>query len=506
MLEWWQSGEQAGIRLTTLFADASIRPVADVRETREREVKLSVPDGFELPELPGEPLAPRVFTSTYLDTADLTFARAGVTLRRRVENRVGVWQLKLPGDGERLELEARGGPTAVPTGLAELLVGLQRGRSLDRIAALRTRRSGVRVHADGVPVADVVLDDVAVLDGRRVRECFSELEIEALDGGGDALPGLQAALLEAGARTGDGRPKAFRVIRLVLEQPVAPARSAPASEHVRAAFETQVAALRRHDPGTRLGRDPEELHDLRVATRRLRAFLRAARPVLDPVWTASLREELRWLGGVLGPVRDLDVLTERLRAELELLEPSERRAAARLLDFLDAERETARAAMLVAMSDHRYILLVERLEAAAATLPTREASVTLADIAGKEFARLRRAVRALGPDPADDELHDVRIRGKRARYAAELAEGVVGKPARRFVRAAKRFQDVVGEHQDAVVAEERIRELLTRTRSPVAHLAGGRLVERARTRRGAARRAFPRAWARLEKRGRWAWT
>ena len=76
---------------------------------------------------------------------------------------------------------------------------------------------------------------------------------------------------------------------------------------------------------------------------------------------------------------------------------------------------------------------------------------------------------------------------------------------RRFARAAKRVQDVLGAHQDAVVAEERIRGLLGQTRSAAAHLAAGRLVERERARRREARAAFPRAWARLEKRGRRAW-
>ena len=479
--------------------------MAEVRETHEREVKLEVPDGFELPDLPGEPLAPRTFTSTYLDTSDRMLARAGVTLRRRVENRRGLWQLKLPADDERLELEARGGPNEPPPALADLLVGLQRGRALERIAVLRTRRTGVRVHADGVPVADVVLDDVAVLDGRRVRERFSELEVEALDGRHDALPGLEAALHASGAATGDGRPKALRAIGFVPERSAAPSRSAPPRDHVRAALAVQVAELRRHDPGTRLGHDPEDLHDLRVATRRLRAILRAARPLLDPEWTAALRDELRWLTGVLGPVRDLDVLIERLRAELELLEPPERRAGARMLALLGEERGSARTTMLAAMSGDRYLALLDRLEAAPDALPGRDADVTLADIAAREFARLRRAVRALPLDPPDDELHEVRIRGKRARYAAELAEGVVGKPARRFVRAAKRFQDVVGEHQDAVVAEERIRGLVARTRSATAHLAAGRLVERERERRQNARTAFPRAWARVEKQGRRAW-
>ena len=99
----------------------------------------------------------------------------------------------------------------------------------------------------------------------------------------------------------------------------------------------------------------------------------------------------------------------------------------------------------------------------------------------------------------------MRIRGKRARYAAELAEGAVGKPARRFVQDAKRFQDVIGEHQDAVVAEKRIRVPARRDGRPRAHFAAGRLVERERERRRRARAAYPKAWKRLERSGKRAW-
>jgi len=243
-----------------------------------------------------------------------------------------------------------------------------------------------------------------------------------------------------------------------------------------------------------------------VATRRLRAVLRAARPLLDPEWAESLRTELRWLADALGPVRDLDVLVERLRGEIELLDPPERRAAGRFLVLLGEERDAARGALLEAMSSDRYSELLARLEAAAAAPRVREADPSLHDIAAAEFRKLRRATKALPPDPPDEGLHAVRIRGKRARYAAELAESAVGKPARRFVREAKRFQDVVGEHQDAVVAEARIRALLERAGGEQTHLAAGRLIERERARRREAREAFPDAWARLEKAGRAAWS
>jgi hypothetical protein len=230
--------------------------VAPPRTTRERELKLTIPAGFSLPELPGEPIEPRTFTSTYFDTPDRALARAGLTLRRRVENRKGLWQLKLPGKGERLELESPGGPTAPPGDLADLLVGLLRGRELEKAAVLRTRRSGIRAHENGHAVADVTIDRFAVLDGRRVRESFVELEVEALDDGADALPALGRALEDAGATPGDGRPKAFRAMGFFPLELASPPSGAPALEHVRIAVARQVAELVAHDPGTRFGEDP----------------------------------------------------------------------------------------------------------------------------------------------------------------------------------------------------------------------------------------------------------
>jgi CHAD domain-containing protein len=267
----------------------------------------------------------------------------------------------------------------------------------------------------------------------------------------------------------------------------------------------QVAELIAHDPGTRLGADPEELHQVRVATRRLRAVLRAARPLLDPAWTESLRAELAWLGGALGPVRDFDVLIERLVVEIAHLEPDERRAARTFLRDFESERASARSAMLEVMTSPRYDRLLDRLEAAAVAPRGQAADVSLTDIAAREFRKLRKAVRSLPPDPTDDQLHAVRIRGKRARYAGELAESVVGKPARRFVRDAKVFQDVIGEHQDAVVAEHRIRGLLADAAEPREHFVAGRLVERERERRRLARAGFPAAWATLDRSGKRAW-
>ena len=102
------------------------------KETLERELKLAAPDGFELPDLGGEPLEQRTFTSTYYDTPDHRLARAGITLRRRVEQGKGLWQLKLPEGTARRELEQPGGPAGPPQELARLLVALTHTRDYRR--------------------------------------------------------------------------------------------------------------------------------------------------------------------------------------------------------------------------------------------------------------------------------------------------------------------------------------------------------------------------------------
>jgi len=111
----------------------------------------------------------------------------------------------------------------------------------------------------------------------------------------------------------------------------------------------------------------------------------------------------------------------------------------------------------------------------------------------------------LGPDAADTALHEARKTAKRARYAAELAERARGRKATRFIAATKQLQDVLGDHQDAAVAERTIRELAEGASSEAA-FAAGMLAERQRERRRVARAAYPRAWKTVRKRGLAAWS
>jgi CHAD domain-containing protein len=459
--------------------------VRAVRRTLERELKLRAPDGFELPALSGEPLEPRVFVSSYRDSEDLRLARAGVTLRHRVEHGRGLWQLKLPRREGRLELELAGGPRSVPEEIKRLLVGLLRGRPLVEVARLRTRRNGVRVQDDGRALADVTFDSVSVMEGQRVTRTWEEREVELLEGDQRALGRIEKDLRRAGAGKPESRTKLAQALDLEPE-------SEPA-EPLAAALRQQLDRLLAHDPGVRLGDDDEDVHQLRVATRRLRAFLRAARPIVDREWADGLRAELRWLADSLALVRDLDVMIAHLQTELEALEPAERAAFAPLAERLEAEREVARGEMLTTLRSDRYIALLDRLEQP----PPLTGDASLRRLFRAEAKRLRRI--EPDPDAADEDLHALRIKAKRARYAAELAAPELGKTGERFVGAAKRLQDVLGEHQDSVVAEERIRTLLKGSRATGAYLAAGRLVERQRARRAAARAGLASAWEEVER-------
>jgi CHAD domain-containing protein len=472
--------------------------------TVERELKLRG-DADLLARLEGEPLEERRFTSTYHDTADYRLARSGVTLRRRLERGKSLWQLKLPRGSARVEVEVAGGPAGPPERIRDLLVALLHGRELGPVAKLRTVRRGLRLAADGGGAADVVLDEVAILDGRKVAGSFSDLEVEVVEGDEHALEEIEQELRKAGARRGDPRPKVMRALGLDPQALPAVRRNASAVEHLQARLERLHEQLLAHDPGTRLGEDPEDLHQHRVATRRLRALLRAARPMLVRDWSEPLRAELEWLGDALGPARDLDVLVEHVREQAEDLLPDDRRALVRAVATLEAERAEARSALLEALTSDRYLELLSAVERAARAPHVVSLDVSLHDLAAREYRRLRRAARRLPSEPSDEDLHRIRIKGKRARYAAELAEGATGKPAARFVKQAKRFQDVIGEHQDAVVASQRLRELRRSARGASTAFVLGRLVERQHRRRLRARANLPKAWTKLERAGRKAW-
>jgi CHAD domain-containing protein len=465
-----------------------------MREHIERELKLVPSDDFRLSDL-GEPLPPRVFISTYHDTADLRLAHHGITLRHRSEDETRLWQLKIPSGAARIELELAGAPARPPSEMTDLLVAHLRGERLIRVARLRTRRQTVRREG-----AEIVEDAVSVFEARRVTQRFREVEVELLDGDERTLQRLERALRRAGAKPGVFTPKLYRALDLSWDREprVTPPGATP-GEALGVALAEQHRTLVDHDPGTRVGIDPEDLHQMRVATRRARAFLRAARGLVEPEWAGSLRDELAWLGSALGPARDADVLLEHLRSEVEAL-GQRAESAHSLLTALEERRKPARQAALDALSQQRYFDLLDRLQQAEQPALVAGSAYALADLWWAEFRRARRAFGKLGPKSPDAELHAARIRVKRARYAAELAKHELGKPGAQFLAAAKRLQDVLGEHQDSVVAEESIRAWAA-TNSGADEVVDA-LVRRQQKRSAKARSDWPEAWEQLERRAR----
>ena len=459
-----------------------------MKETVEREIKLAAGAGFTMPELGGETMPTRVFVSTYHDTPDLRLARHGVTFRHRIENGAGVWQLKLPHGEARLELEQAGPPALPPPELLSLLPALILREQLVPVARLRTRREIVRAAG-----AEVVDDAVAVLDRQRVTRRFREIEVELVDGDDRTLRRLEKALRRAGADGDAGfRPKLYHALDLTypVEESVVADDSAP-SHALTLRLREQERALLSFDPGTRLGRDAEDLHQMRVATRRLRAYLRGARRLIVDERAEPLRSELGWLGGLLGAVRDLDVQIEYVGGELARAVPAG--GVDDLLAALQARREEARVGLLDGLASERYFGLLEQL-AAFCDAPSVTDAMSLSDVWWRQVKRLRRAVSDLGAEPADGALHAVRIDVKRARYAAELAAHELGKRGRRFVDRAKTAQDLLGAHQDSVVAEGLISSWADGNAQPGAQA----LVEREHARRRQVRRDWPEAWGRLE--------
>ena len=238
---------------------------------------------------------------------------------------------------------------------------------------------------------------------------------------------------------------------------------------------------------------------MRVATRRARAYLRAAKPLLDPEWTQELRDELGWLGSELGAARDLDVLLEHVREEVAAL-GDEGEPLAGLVSALERDHAAARSAAVAALSDARYFALLDRLEGVEPELALEADSTLRRAVVGAVQADAQEGFRDLGSSSRDEELHAARILVKRARYSAELAENELGKRGEKFVEAAKHLQDVLGEHQDAAVAEERISAWAEQRAGRGG--AGGEAARAGARPPQQARDAWPAAWKKLEKRAR----
>ena len=279
--------------------------------------------------------------------------------------------------------------------------------------------------------------------------------------------------------------------------PGPPLSDHPGARRLRAMLEEQRVALLTHDPGVRVGTDPENLRLHRFAARRAGALLRASRPYLDPGWQRPLGDALRRLGEATEPARDLDVALGLLRRELEGLDETDQRAKAMILDRLEEERERRRRRLLEVFDSAEYRFVLARLRVPP-RLVARVEEAPLGSIAGREFRRLARLAARLGKEP--DEAAIQRLGGalERVRHAAELAAPVEA-VRRRVLADAHVLQGLIREHRESLVAEQRLRGAVVEDVRTAAAFAAGRLAERQRRRRELVQERLPSAWQRLRE-------
>lgn len=438
----------------------------------ERELKLAAAADFRMPSLYGlggttvrQELPERMVT-VYYDTADLRLARWGASLRHRPGEG---WTVKLPAERdapflERAEAVFEGEGGTPPDAAVTLVRGFVRGAELaERVRLTTVRRRSELVGATGDVVGGVVDDSVAVQNGSGPASAFRELEVEI---GEQMTPGLLDALVErlrqAGAGTREQTPKYIRALSESAPLPPEIAVSdvgvdSPAGDVLRRALAVSVIRLVRHDSVVRLDVDTEGVHQARVATRRLRSDLRTFRPLLERTRADDLRRELGWLAAALGDVRDADVLLERLRGHAASLPEADRSGADAVLESLDETRRHAYGELRAVVEGERYAELLERLVSTANEPVLSDSACDPARDVVPAFVRrpwraLANEVSSLDAEPTEPDLHQVRIRAKRARYAAEAVAPVVGKPARAFAVAAAGLQGVLGDLNDAAVS------------------------------------------------------
>lgn len=502
---------------------------------QERELKFTPGPAFRavdvlghLPGLRAGDPTERTLHATYFDTADLRLARNGASLRWRDDQG---WLVKLPIDRTgaeevltrdeiTVEGTAPGEGGEVPEAALDLVHAVTRRAPVEVVAKLVSVRNRVDLFdADDRKVAEMVDDEVSVLDGAHLVTRFREIEVELTRHAGPDLGDEVAAAMKA---AGAGRPEPVpKIVRALgprateppdLREPDALDEASLPVEVLRAAIVRSTRKLVAHDPGVRRGDDMEDVHQARVATRRLRSDLRTFATVVDRGWSDALRNELKWLGGLLGAVRDTDVLLERLERRLATLDRVDETAGHQLLAGLHAKRDAARDELLAAMRAPRYLELLDRLHDASHRVPgpldARDLGVEVTDLVGAPWHRLRKAADALDEDSPDADLHHVRILAKRCRYAAEAVAPAVGKEASTFAKKVAALQDVLGEHQDAVIAGQWLRDHASDVggegAAAVAFVAGElAMLEQAAA--DASRELWPEAWheARAKRLRKW---
>jgi CHAD domain-containing protein len=464
---------------------------------------------------------------------------------------VGLKSVGLSGDTvqkrEEVEQQTAAFPDIgrpVPDGLLAQQLGPIRHEKLHELFQVRNHRRLFDVRTTAGARIEFAIDHAtitAMLPPQKLapgRIEFEELEMELKEGTEDSLRKLAEAIqrkfdllpsrlskFERGLQTVGLRPTPAQVrmeVRLLEEadyvRELRSRRLGTAAPVVKLAYRClleQFEEMLAEEPRAWEGLDPEGVHQMRVATRRLRAAFRAFKKVLPSDSIKQFNGEFKWVAAELGKVRDLDVYQANL---LHYAAEIPKEDASSLNDYRKHVAEQwrrARQDLLACLSSRRYqqlrsefIEFLLRDPAANASHASEALSVGRAakSYIGKQYRRVLRDGRAIAPDSAPTVFHALRIDCKRLRYLFEFFHPIYGKPLNPFIRQLKKLQDELGELQDACVATENLREYAklvpVRNESRGDLIALGQLIHAQRLHAADRRDGFHEAWSRFDRKGR----
>jgi triphosphatase len=433
-----------------------------------------------------EPRATQQLFDTYLDTADWRIHRAGFALRIRSGSGKPEATLKSLHSAsaefaDRLELNEtleNSDTESIQNSIGPVGARVQAvsgARALQPLFELRTSRQRFAIRREDQieQLGEIALDETTISRPHGAPETsMQRVEVEALTDSHEPLQSLVKSLRSDCALESASDTKYSYSLRSVGLVPPVPNIAPMAVDASMTLAEVAVANIRRywsawnrHEPAARLGEDPEELHDLRVAGRRLDAILRQFRSSL-PASFLDVRATLKTVLRALGSVRDLDVALSELESFSRKLPKSERISIKPLKQHLVSERSRAHARMLRVLDSIWVQKNLQELTTVltAPSVASQHSSPELAlhvapELVRRRYRKLRKRADQLTLDSSMDEFHQVRGQVKKLRYALEAVAVIYGKPASEMLRALCRWQEKLGVQHDAAVASVRLNAL-----------------------------------------------
>jgi triphosphatase len=468
---------------------------------------------------------------TYLDTDDWRIHRAGFALRIRSESGKSEATLKSLRSArmdvaDRRELsETLDSPESESIRHSIGPVGTRvhavcGAHALLPLFEIRTSRErfAVRGESEARQLGEIALDETVISRPHgEPQTSMQRVEVEALTEVHEPLQSFVNTLRSDCALEAASDTKYSRGLQSVGLAPGPAPEFAPTMvETSMPVVEVALANLRRylsawhlHEPGARLGDNPDELHDLRVAGRRLDGVLRQFRVWL-PEPFIRIRPTLKRVLRVLGEVRDLDVALSELES-FGHESPESDSGGETLRQHLLSERGRARDRMLNVLDSVSVQKSLHQLASllAAPSTAFRQSSPGLAsNVAPKmlreRYRKVRKSADQLTQDSSVEDYHEARGRVKKLRYALEAVAVIYGKPADEMLRALRRWQEKLGVQQDAAVASRRLKTLAGATPKgfpPQTLFLMGRLAQHYASSAVRARKGHSKSYRKV--RGRW---